>query len=169
MLKFILKNLYIVLLVVALCIVAAFFAYDNAYLNIIVRDGMSARAECILYDTTPDNTVYKLHSLFSTNYVYNVYDTEAAEFDDYTATGFRYSINVGIAWVWPWSEKCTVSVEERVLETVWKYTGEGEETEEQKNNRPQWTDGVYNVNCVKKNGVWKIDSVELEEELPPIE
>lgn len=169
LLKFILKNLYIILVVVMLCIVAAFFAYDNAYLNIVVRDGMTARSECILYDTAEETRIYKLYSLFSTNYVYNVYDEDAKDFEDYIVKNYRYSINVGIAWVWPWSKECSVTVEERVLELELNYNGEGTETDDMKENRPKWIDGEYKVNCVKKNGVWKIDSVELVKELDPIE
>ncbi len=167
LMKFILKNLYIILVVAMLCIIAAFFAYDNAYLNIVVRDGMTARAECILYDTTQDATVYKLHNLFSTNYVYNVYDTETVRFDNYTATNYRYSVTVGIAWVWPWSKECSVTVEEQVLELMLNYTGGDKETNEMKDNRPKWINGDYKVNCVKKNGVWKIDSVELIKAMEP--
>lgn len=169
LMKFVLKHIYIFVVVLMLCIIAAFFAYDNAYLNIVVRDGMTARAECILNDTSEEATVYKLSSLFSTNYIYNVYETETVPFDNYTAQSFRYSVNVGIAWVLPWSKSCSVEVEERVLELMQKYTGEDKETDEMKKNRPAWVDGVYKVNCVKKNGVWKIDSVELVEKLDPVE
>ena len=66
LLKFFLKYLYIILIVGAICIFAGFFAYDNAYINIVVRDGMSARAECILGDYDEETTIYKLNSLFST-------------------------------------------------------------------------------------------------------
>lgn len=166
LIKFFLKYLYILLIVVTLCILAGFFAYDNAYINIVVRDGMSARAECILYDEDTETTIYRLKSLFSTQYVYNVYEEEAAVFDDYTAVNYRYSINVGIAWVWPWSEECTVIVEERVVDLIMNYTGDGVQGD---SVPPDWVDGKYKVYCVKKNGVWKIDKIELDEELAPLE
>lgn len=162
LLKFFLKYLYIILIVAALCLFAGFFAYDNAYLNIVVRDGMSARAECILNDYDDETTIYKLSSLFSTTYVYNVFDEEARAFEDYESAGYRYSIKVGIAWVVPWSETCEITVEERVVDLSLKYIGEGDAAKE---DIPEWIDGKYKVSCVKKNGIWKIDSIELEEVL----
>lgn len=165
LLKFFLKYLYIILIVGALCVFAGFFAYDNAYLNIVVRDGMSARAECILNNYDDETEIYKLNSLFSTNYVYNIFNDEAAKFNDYESINYRYSIKVGIAWVWPWSEKCELVVEERVVDLSLKYIGEGEED---KDNTPKWIDGKYKVSCVKKNGVWKIDRIELQEALAPV-
>ncbi len=156
LLKFILKHLYIILIVVALCIFVAFFAYDNAYINIVTRDGMSARCDCILNDYGAETETYKLQSLFTTNYVYNLFEDDSALFTDYSALNYRYSITVGLAMVWPWSTECTVSVSERVLDLSVKYIGDGTED---KDNVPEWPDGKYNVDLSKKNGVWKINKV----------
>ncbi len=138
-----------------------FFAYDNTYLNILVRDGMSTRAECKLGSYDEETTTYKLNKLFSTDYVYNVYDDELPEFADYKSKSFRYSVVVGIPWVFPWSETCEVLVEERVVDLVLSYTGLEERPEED----PVWRDGVYKVICEKKNGVWRIDRVEYVGEI----
>lgn len=165
-LKFCLKYLYIIVTVIALIILVSFFAYDNAYINIVTRDGMSARADCILNNNTEDTILYKLQPLFTTNYVYNVFDGEAEPFADYTARNFRYSITVGFAWVAPWTEECSVEVTERLLDLSLKYTGDGIEDKE---NVPKWIDGKYKVYLAKKNGVWKIDGVELIEPLEEIE
>ena len=166
LLKFFLKYLYIILIVGAICIFAGFFAYDNAYINIVVRDGMSARAECILGDYDEETTIYKLNSLFSTNYVYNVYENDAAAFENYKSLNYRYSIKVGIAWVWPWSKECDIVVEERFVDLTLKYIGT---EDEDKDNIPEWTDGKYKISCVKKNGVWKIDGIEYDGPLDPLE
>lgn len=163
LLKFILKYIYILLIVVTLCIVAAFFAYDNAYLNIVVRDGMNARCDCMLNDYGEETVLYKLQPLFTTTYVYNVYDDEAKVFEDYTSnSNYRYSIKVGIAWVWPWSKSASITVEERVVNLLLKYNGDDEIDEA---DQAGWQDGKYRVNCLKKNGVWKIDSIEFIEPL----
>ncbi len=161
LLKFILKNLYIIIIVVALCGFIGFFAYDNTYLNILVRDGMTARAECKLGSYEEDEVIFKLNKLFSTDYVYNIYDNELTEFDDYKAETFRYNVTVGIPWVFPWDDKCEVLVEEKVAELSLKYTG----LQMNPGEAPDWRDGVYKVLCEKKNGTWKITGVEYVGEI----
>ena len=161
--KFILKHIYIILTVVTLSVLAAFFAYDNSYLNIVVRDGMTARCDCMINSYVEEDILYKLQPLFTSNYVYNVYNKEAEKFNDFEATSnYRYSINVGIAWVWPWSKTAKITVEERVVNLSMKYTGD---KEIEKEDYPTWVDGKYLVTCSKKNGVWKIDSISFVEAL----
>ena len=164
LLRYIIRKLYIIVIVLALCVLAGLFAYDNIYITTTARDGMTERAECILKKAD----TYNMYYLFTNNYMYNKYDEEAAVYEEYQADYYIQSLDVHMVLVWPWSTECKVTVEERIIDMSGDYIGYNESLSEDY-TPPEWVAGEYELTLRKTNGVWKIDNIELKEELPPLE
>ena len=163
LLQYIIRKIYIVVGVLVLCALVALFAFDNVYINITARDGMTERAECMLKKTD----TYNMYYLFTNNYMYNKYESEAEPYDEYILSYYIHSLNVPLVFVWPWSTECRVTVSERIVDMSGEYLGYKDGIE--KDATPDWTAGKYELVLKKTNGVWKIDNIELKEELPPLE
>ncbi|MBE5817325.1 MAG: hypothetical protein E7315_06425 [Clostridiales bacterium] len=165
-----------VIVIGLVCVIAGFYAYDNVFISLVTNEGMRYRANVILqdYDT------YSMYSLFTNNYMYNDFEVDNAVYDDFSIDSFTYRININSIKCSPWSTTAEVEIEERVLNVKGRYIkpddedlpdNEGGETDEEKKDPeiPVWTEGIYKLILQKTDGRWRIDSVELIEELESLQ
>lgn len=158
------RAILIILLIGALCIFSFVFGsrLSNAY--ILVNEGMSMRAECILKNT-PENelTVY-----FTAQCIQEDADERAAcaaPYADMTVSSYEYRLKISEMHILPWHINMYVDVVEQVRSvkgTVSADSGSG-------TTAASWTPRRYRLHLGKTDGRWMIESVELLELNPKLE
>jgi hypothetical protein len=161
---YVLRLVIIVAAAFAVLVVAFFIAMDSANVYVIVSDGMKANATAVLMpDQGADLTEY-----FSEGYLKQHPTQDTSQYANFVITGFDYRLSVESLWCNPWNNTATVTVVESIP-TITSSSIEGTTDESGKaaTEPPQWPRSRYKIKCIRENGAWRIDSIELVESLKP--
>ncbi|MDO4544512.1 MAG: hypothetical protein Q4C01_08210 [Clostridia bacterium] len=106
---YLVKTIVSIVVGIGLCILSfmACMRLSNAY--ILVNEGMSLRAECILQD----GEIIDLSSYFTEDCIANDASLTANTYYGYTITGYDYRLSFSSVSVWPWLSTITVEVVEQ--------------------------------------------------------
>ena len=168
-LLFILKCILIVCIILLLCVCIFFSATHLANLDVLVREGLKARAEVIFHlDETIDLTSYFTEECMEK-------DTELTEqrFQNYSITAYNQKIDMPAVWVWPWQSEVQVVVTDSMINLRgMAIANENEEVDEE---LPEWRNARYRLTILRDGSFWGLDSkwkitdMELLEEVEPLE
>ncbi len=146
------------LLIAALTVGALWFAFETAMsisnIYILTTDGLQKRANVALLGRDEE-----LEKYFSERFLANDRLLTTDRFGGLGVTSFDQKVRVEWAFAYPWEDKGTATVVERVLilnqETPQEDLGE---------NAPVWEDGRYELTFTKNaEGRWYIDEMRLTE------
>ncbi len=153
--------LYIVrtLLIVALAAGALWFAFETAMnisnIYILTTDGLQKRANVVLLKRDEE-----LEKYFSEHFLENDRLLNTDRFSGLGVTSFDYKLKVEWAFAYPWDEKGTATVVERIV--ILNQEAEADA------NAPVWEDGRYELTFLKnEEGRWYIDAMLLTEKPEP--
>ena len=147
-----------VLVIGALCILSFISAarVSNAY--ILVNEGMSMRAECILKNSSESD----LTAYFSLNCIQNDADerhNDAAPYAFTTVSSYEYRLKIRDLHIMPWQIGTYVDVVEQIRGIKGAFSAESGS----QNTMPDWTPRKYRLHLGKAEGRWLIESIELLE------
>lgn len=156
-------RLFVICLVVGLVVTVFYYAMNLSNIQIILKDGMAARAKVIMMD---DADAEILKKYFQPSYLENDPDLKAAmqgnsAYADYKVRGIDHRMDMSFFWVWPWDNTATVSITESIPRIDGRVKGtKAEEVIARKGQSaiypPSWEATSYKVTLTKENGQWKI-------------
>ena len=109
-LTYIVRTMIITLLIVMLCILAFLTTERMSNLYILVSEGMSLRADCVLGEGDRD----ALYGYFTPGAVARDEKINSAAYSKYEITSYNYDLEVEKIRVYPWSVEADVTVVETV-------------------------------------------------------
>lgn len=156
-------RLFVICLVIGLMVTVFYYAMNLSNIQIILKDGMAARAKVIMMDDADADVLKKY---FQHSYLENDPDLTAAKqgrspYADYKVRGIDHRMDMNFFWVWPWDSTATVSITESIPRIDGRVKGaRAEEVIAQKGQSaiypPPWETANYRATLTKENGQWKI-------------
>ena len=158
------RAILVVLVIGALCILSFLSAsrLSNAY--ILVNEGMTMRAECILKNAPENDLAVYFTPLCIQNDALQR-ETGAAPYAGMTVSSYEYSLKVQNMHIMPWHANTYVDVVEQIRGikgSVSVESGSGAAI-------PEWTPCKYRLYLDRTDGRWLIESVELLELNPKLD
>lgn len=165
LLWFLLRNLLIILVVVAAIIGLLFSARAASNIGIIVKEGMRIRADVVLYDADFD----MLEAYFTEDFVHNDPLLNAGRYDDYVISNHSYKILVAGFWCWPWQQHITVRATEVVSNINGDLRSESlSKDPDESRVPPAWESAELAISLCVVDGKWKIDSLQPIQLVQPV-
>ena len=158
------RSILTVLIIGALCILSFLTGsrISNAY--ILVNEGMSLRAECILKNA-PENELAYYFTPACINSDLAQRDTSAAQYAGITVSSYEYSIKIKDMHIMPWHINTYVDVVEQIRSIKGSVSAESGLSA----SIPEWTPRTYRLHLDRTDGRWFIESVELLELNPKLD
>ena len=152
-----------VLAIGVFCILAFLSAarVSNAY--ILVNEGMTLRADCILKNTS-DADLAAYFSSACINYDASQRETSAAPYAGITVSSYEYSLKIESMHILPWHINTYVDVVEQIRGIKGMASAESASG----TAIPEWTPCKYRLHLDRTDGRWFIESVELLELNPKL-
>ena len=169
-------RLFLGCLILALIITVFYYAMNVTNIQIILKDGMAARAKYVMGIST---SLGELDNYFSSQYIRIAegrletkddlirltYDGKSP-YNDYNIRGIDHRLETDFFWVWPWEdENVTVTIHERIPRIDGRVKGpRADEVIAQKGSEalypPEWSEVTYRVTLKKDGTQWKIAKME---------
>ena len=157
------RAILVVLVIGAVSILAFLSAsrLSNAY--ILVNEGMTMRAECILKNASEnDLAVYFTPSCIQNDAAQR--ETGAAPYAGMTISSYEYSLKIQNMHILPWHVNTYVDVVEQIRGIRGNVSSESGAA-----SIPEWTPCKYRLYLDRTDGRWLIESVELLELNPKLD
>lgn len=168
---YIAKHLLAVTMIFGVLIIAFYMAMNTANITILLKDGMSLRAQVVMMEKEPQElTKYFEEDFVELDTALNLRAQGQSPYADYNITGIDHRIQMEWMWCWPWENTARADF----VESVPKIDGRIKSSlraEAEKENPdsvypPAWTTSRYRATLVREGGQWKIASLKLVETLP---
>lgn len=158
------RTILTLIVIGALCILSFISAarVSNAY--ILVNEGMSLRAACILKNSSEND----LTSYFSFGCIQSDADArknDAAPYAAMTVSSYEYSLKIHNLHILPWQVGTYVDVVEQIRGIRGSFAAESGAGV----SVPEWTPRKYRLHLAKAEGHWMIESIELLELNPKMD
>ena len=157
------SRLFVFCLVVGIAITVFYYAMNLSNIQVILKDGMAARAKYIMGIET-DETV--LNRYFQAAYLSTDEELTAAmngksAYADYNVRGIDHRLTMGFLWTWPWDNSARLTITEKIPRIDGRAKGTRAEELIAKNGAgavypPDWPEVQYRANLIRENGQWKI-------------
>ena len=158
------RAILVVLMIGALCILAFMSGtrISNAY--ILVNEGMSARADCMLKNAE-ENELTSYFSLACIDSDSDERSNNVAPYAAMTVSSYEYNLNIKSLHIFPWQIGTYVDVVEQIRSVKGAFSAESDGF----GSVPDWTPRKYRLHLGKAEGRWLIEQVELLELNPKID
>lgn len=153
---FVLRTVLIIIVVVTMTFFAFLTAMYASNIYIIVTEGMTIRAKCIL----GQGEKTEMEQYFSVNCMNNDEMLKDNVYEHYKIANYDYRLTVNKLNVLPWNKTASMIVTERIP-TISGTPYEDAPTA----SVPEWTSLRYRVICMRENNRWYITKVEIEEKV----
>lgn len=167
---YIASRLFLLSTVLGLIVVTFYFAMNFSNIQVILKDGMAARAKYVM-GIEEDADI--LSKYFQSNWLQNDSLVLSAQqgnsaYIDYKVIGIDHRLDLGFFWTWPWDTSVRVNISESIPKIDGRVKGTRADAViaaggENAVYPPSWQDAKYKVNLVKENGQWKIRNLTLQE------
>jgi len=155
---YILKYVFLGLLIVAIMIVGFYVAKDTANVYIIATEGMEVRAGTIMNIAQLD----EMNKYFIESFASSDYELGTNKYDEFLIRDFEYKLKLESIWANPWEDTAYIKAVESVPEIDGEYPVENED--EVPLVMPKWQSARYNIALVRIDDAWYISQViKLEE------
>ncbi|MBR4710600.1 MAG: hypothetical protein IKP10_01105 [Clostridia bacterium] len=104
------SRLLAVTLVLALAVTVFYYAMNMANIQVVLKDGMNTRVRVRMGMTE----MSEMNKFFELAYIAPEERQLSPDYDGYDIRGIDHRLDMGYAWLWPWSDQVTVEVTERV-------------------------------------------------------
>lgn len=165
---FLASRLFLVTMLLSLSVVVFYYAMNVTNINVVLKDGMAARAKAVMMDEdTSGLTRYFLPAFIERDEVLNA---QVNPYLDYNVRGIDHRLETGFMWTWPWDDSVRVEVIERIPSIDGRAKGTRAEALVAEGGSgalypPQWKSARYRATVVKENGQWRIRNLTLLEYL----
>lgn len=162
-LTYIIRTMILALLILTLCILAFLTTERMSNLYILVSEGMSLRADCVLGEGDRD----ALHGYFTGAAIARDEKLNSSAYNKYEISTYNYDLEIEKIAVYPWSVEATVTAVETVTlkGTIGvDYIEEGKTAADYP--LPEWERDRLAIHFVNSGLHWYITSVEILERKP---
>ncbi len=158
-------------MLLALAITVFYYAMNLSNIQIILKDGMAARAKVIMgmdEDGTLLNRYFQSACLAADEDLVQA-QNDNSPYKDYTVRGIDHRLEMGFLWTWPWDSSVRLKITERIPRIDGRVKGSRADEVIARDGAgalypPDWKDAVYWVTLTRENGQWKIKSLTLIDE-----
>lgn len=173
------SRLLLICIILALMITVFYYAMNVTNIQIILKDGMAARA---MYVMGINSNLDELDKYFTAQYIRQATDSRSDRSDDadpvrqtyrgespygnYTIRGIDHRLDLDFFWIWPWEdENISVTIHEKIPRIDGRVKGSiANEVIRDQGARalypPEWEDMTYRVTLKKDGTQWKISRME---------
>ncbi len=158
-------RLLAVTLVLGMLVVGFYYAMNMTNIYVVLKDGMARRAQVVMTLEEPEELSKFFYSSFlqrdaAVQTVYN----GTTPYQDYNMVGIDHRLEMGFTWVWPWDDRTTVTIVERIPRIDGRIKGSVAESYiaqygDEVLYPPEWISARYRAALIKENGQWKILSL----------
>ena len=163
-----LRFLLALVLIAGIAVLTFFTASDYSNLRVVVSDGLEARAEAVLMQTSAEERE-ELNKFFSTDFLVKDALLQQSEYSEYVVSAFEHTVDVEKCFAWPWQNETVVRIVERIPvidgQIRDEYKTEEQKKKGEKVSPPAWKAGRYNVTMKRIDGHWMIDKMILIQEV----
>lgn len=162
--RYLAGRLVILGIAVGLIVLSFFICMDYMNINVLVRDGFYKRAATIIMEEDPSVLV----KVFTKSFIDKDTLLKSQTYADYVIRGFNHKVDVDFKVIFPWDRVVQVTMTERISYIDGELPKEliPEGATDVDTAPPEWKDGRYTLTLVRVEDNWKINGMELIEELP---
>lgn len=157
---FLLRIVLVSVAIVVLCIAALFEGMHISNLYIIVTEGLTRRAECVLQDGASE----ELYEYFTGDFVAADERLNGGAYDNFTVTAFDYRFEFKGLSVLPWGGTATVTGIERMAGMNGSIKEDA--PEDAQYPLPEWGTALVRLHFVQRDSRWYISEIEVLETDP---
>lgn len=162
---YILKIVLSFVAIVVLCIAALFEGMNISNIYIIVTEGLTQRAECVLQDGATD----ELYEYFTAAFIESDPRLLDDLYADYTVTAYDYRFEFKSLRVLPWGGSATVTGIERmagISGSINETAIPADAEEGATYPMPEWGTALVEIRFTQDNGRWYVSQINILEEDP---
>ena len=148
--------------VIGIIVLSFFAAMDYMNAQILVKDGLKARAEVIIKGTDPT----ALSKVFSKSFLEQDQMLNSDVYRQYIVSDFDYAVDVNFALIFPWQSVVKLRVSEEVSDIDAEVYASTENAGQISETPPQWDNAVYEITLSRYEDNWRIITMEMVEHLP---
>lgn len=164
LLWYIAKSLLGVMMLLGALIIALYMAMNTANITILLKDGMSLRAQVIMMDKEEQELLkFFQNDFIAVDPALRVGLSEDSPYYYYNITGIDHRLKMEWMWCWPWENTANADF----VETIPKIDGridaalraEAEKNDPASVYPPAWQGARYRATLTREGGRWKIASI----------
>ena len=172
-LLFFLRGFIIILLIIFVAIIFFFAASHMSNIDILVREGMKARAQVIYHEDDADEI--DLTKYFSQECIDQDTELKNDAYSNFTITGYNQKVDFSPVIVFPWQREKEIYVTDVMVNIRGSVISSSEDASVS-DEIPEWKNGMYRIKLERDgsyfslNSRWIITSMEFvtEVEVSPI-
>jgi hypothetical protein len=152
------RRTIVALAVLLLCALVFVYAMQITTVTVLADEAMRARAQyAIGPDTSIQNDGY-LARFFADDYLHSgELQALKAAYDGITISSYIQLASSSWVWTWPWGGSAYVKVHDKVSNIM----GDVVDSAREDQTIPAWPSGLYALTLKRRQGIWRVDSVEL--------
>ncbi|MDO4565671.1 MAG: hypothetical protein Q4C04_08665 [Clostridia bacterium] len=154
------KTIVAFVALIGLCILSFMMCMRLANAYILINEGMSLRAECILQD----GEILDLTSYFTEDCIASDVALSANTYSGYTITDYDYRLSISDVAVWPWASTISAVIVEQCPDIRGSAN-----VDSTASSIPEWTPIRYELRLASIDGRWYIASLTVLEIDPEID
>ena len=160
---FIAGRLLVLCLVLGLIITVFYYTMNLSNVQIVLKDGMAARAKYVMGIDTDRSGLEKffLPAYIDSDQLIAMTDNGESPYSDYNIRGIDHRLEIGYFWLWPWDNNLRTEITERIPKIDGRVKGlKADEVIARRGEGavypPAWPETSYRVQMTRENGQWKI-------------
>ena len=161
------SRLLVICLVLGLIITVFYYTMNLTNIQIILKDGMAARAKYIMGINEDRNELSKFFTTLERDTQITETDQGLSPYANYSIRGIDHRLDMGFFWLWPWDTQTrAVTITERIPRIDGRVKGlKADEMVAQYGADaiypPSWQEATYKAYLKRENGQWKIINLVL--------
>lgn len=162
------SRLFLICLILGIAITVFYYAMNLSNIQVILKDGMAARAKVIMGIEEDDGVLnrYFQSACQTSDDLLIAARSGNSAYANYNVRGIDHRLSMGFLWTWPWDSAVRLTIVESIPRIDGRVKGKKADELIAKNGAgalypPDWPDAQYRVALVKENGQWKIRSLTL--------
>lgn len=163
---FIANRLLVLCLILGLIVTVFYYAMNLSNIQIVLKEGMAARAKYIMgmTDNRKELDKYFQAVCLENDAFFQKTVAEGSPYQDYNVRGIDHRMELGFFWVWPWENSVRLNIQEKIPRIDGRVKGTKADEVIARDGAealypPAWQDAEYRVLLTKENGQWKIKTL----------
>ena len=160
------NRLLVLCLILGLIVTVFYYAMNLSNIQIVLKDGMAARAKYIMgmNDSRKDLEKYFQAVCLENDEYLRKTETEGSPYQDYNVRGIDHRMEMGFLWVWPWENSARLTIHEKIPRIDGRVKGTKADEVIARDGAdavypPAWQEAEYKVLLTRENGQWKIKTL----------
>ena len=159
-------RLLVICLVLGLMITVFYYTMYLNNIQIVLKDGMAARAKYAMGVSTQrsDLEKYFQQGYPDTDELILATDRGESPYADYNIRGIDHRLEMSFFWIWPWENNVRLEITERIPRIDGRVKGlKADDVIAARGESavypPEWPEASYRIQMTRENGQWKIRSM----------